>query len=138
MAAKNFWTDENQDILVKLWKKGTSARDIAEALGGSITRNAVIGKANRMGLSQQPKKAVAEEPERLTMPSLKHCQWPFGDPNDADFYFCGKPIVPDWPYCEEHCGEAYRTLNDKDEVPATDEEAKSEAPKPETKKPTGK
>ena len=116
MAAKNFWTEDNQALLVKLWKKGLSARAIAESLGGGITRNAVIGKANRMGLSQQPKKPTVEEPERLTMPSLKNCQWPFGDPNDADFYFCGQPVVPDWPYCQEHCNEAYRTLNDKDET----------------------
>ena len=131
MAAKNFWTDENQALLEKMWKNGMSARDIAEALGGGVTRNAVIGKANRMGLSQQPKKAEFKEPELLTAPSLKQCQWPFGDPNDADFHFCGKPVVPDWPYCQEHCGEAYRTLNDKDEAPAPNAESGSDAAKPE-------
>ena len=125
MAAKNFWTEDNQALLVKLWQSGSSAREIAETLGGGITRNAVIGKANRMGLSQQPKKVVVEEPERMTMPSTKHCQWPFGDPNDADFYFCGKAIVPDWPYCQEHCGEAYRTLNEKEEAETSEEEAKT-------------
>lgn len=123
MAAKNSWNEDNEAILVKLWQKGLPAREIAEALGGGITRNAVIGKANRMGLSQQPKKAAAPEPERLTLPSAKHCQWPFGDPNDADFYFCGAPVVPDWPYCQEHCGEAYRTLNDKEEALEDKEEA---------------
>ena len=128
VAAKNFWTDDNQDLLVKMWENGASARAIAEALGGGITRNAVIGKANRMGLSQQPKKALlVEEPEKLTMPSAKQCRWPFGDPNDVNFHFCGKPIVPDWPYCQNHCNEAYRTLNDRDNEPKAESPPKTEA-----------
>lgn len=119
MATKHVWTEEKQQLLEKLWKEGVSARAIAEELGGGVTRNAVIGKANRMGLSQQPKEgghvASPAEPEPASILSAKLCQWPFGDPNDNDFHFCGKPVVPDWPYCQEHCNDAYRSLNDKDE-----------------------
>lgn len=139
MAIKGFWTEEKQQLLEKMWKEGAVARDIAEALGGGITRNAVIGKANRMGLSQQPKEpqdvpCQAEE-EAVTILSTKHCQWPFGDPNDNDFHFCGKPAEPDWPYCQDHCNEAYRSLNDKDNDEAVEEEEIGMMATPEAKKP---
>ena len=53
---KNYWTKEKVEKS-KLWGQGVSARDIAEKLG-DISRNAVIGKANRFGLS---KKLSSEE-----------------------------------------------------------------------------
>ncbi|PIR86534.1 GcrA cell cycle regulator, partial [Candidatus Kaiserbacteria bacterium CG10_big_fil_rev_8_21_14_0_10_43_70] len=44
------WTDERADMLKKLWAEGLSASQIANRLG-SVTRNAVIGKVHRLGLS---------------------------------------------------------------------------------------
>lgn len=44
------WTDERVEILKKLWAEGLSASQIAGRLGG-VTRNAVIGKVHRLGLS---------------------------------------------------------------------------------------
>ena len=44
------WTDERVDLLKKLWTEGLSASQIANRLGG-VTRNAVIGKVHRLGLS---------------------------------------------------------------------------------------
>lgn len=44
------WTDERVDMLKKLWSEGLSASQIAGRLGG-VTRNAVIGKVHRLGLS---------------------------------------------------------------------------------------
>ena len=44
------WTDERVEVLKKLWLEGLSASQIAKQLGG-ITRNAVIGKVHRLGLS---------------------------------------------------------------------------------------
>ena len=35
------------------------------------------------------------------------CQWPFGDPGDEDFHFCGSPSLAGRPYCPEHCARAY-------------------------------
>ena len=49
---KNYWTKTKVEKLSKLWGQGISARDIAEKLG-NISRNAVIGKANRLGLSKK-------------------------------------------------------------------------------------
>ena len=46
------WTDERIKLLTKLWAEGQSASKIAETLGG-VTRNAVIGKVHRLGLSNR-------------------------------------------------------------------------------------
>ena len=48
------WTDERVELLKKLWADGLSASRIAAELGG-ITRNAVIGKVHRLGLSGRAK-----------------------------------------------------------------------------------
>ncbi|MGI9379687.1 MAG: GcrA family cell cycle regulator [Methyloligellaceae bacterium] len=44
------WTDERVELLKKLWSEGLSASQIANRLGG-VSRNAVIGKVHRLGLS---------------------------------------------------------------------------------------
>ena len=48
------WTDERVENLKKLWQDGLSASQIAKQLGG-VTRNAVIGKVHRLGLSGRAK-----------------------------------------------------------------------------------
>ena len=45
------WTDERVELLKKMWAEGLSASQIAAKLAGGVTRNAVIGKVHRMGLS---------------------------------------------------------------------------------------
>jgi GcrA cell cycle regulator len=47
------WTDERIERLKKMWHDGATASQIAEDLGG-VSRNAVIGKAHRLGLEQRP------------------------------------------------------------------------------------
>ena len=47
------WTDERIETLKKMWEDGQTASQIAEALGG-VSRNAVIGKAHRLGLQARP------------------------------------------------------------------------------------
>ncbi len=46
------WSDERVELLKKLWNEGQSASQIAKELGG-VTRNAVIGKVHRLGLSNR-------------------------------------------------------------------------------------
>ena len=48
------WTDERIDQLKELWERGLTASQIAEKLAGGISRNAVIGKAHRLGLKARP------------------------------------------------------------------------------------
>ncbi len=47
------WTDERIERLKKMWAQGATASQIADDLGG-VSRNAVIGKAHRLGLEQRP------------------------------------------------------------------------------------
>ena len=46
------WTDERVELLKKMWSEGQSASQIAKELG-AVTRNAVIGKVHRLGLSNR-------------------------------------------------------------------------------------
>ena len=55
------WTDERVELLKKLWADGLSASQVAGELGG-ITRNAVIGKVHRLGLSGRAKSASSSAP----------------------------------------------------------------------------
>ncbi|MFV0295719.1 MAG: GcrA family cell cycle regulator [Hyphomicrobiaceae bacterium] len=152
------WNDERVELLKKLWSEGLSASQIAGRLG-SVTRNAVIGKVHRLGLSgratttrmkshrprprpnavkrppakprfqqggntalralyqadTEPYVPTAEEieipmKERKYIQTLEecHCRWPIGDPQEADFHFCGKNKVAGLPYCEFHARRAFQ------------------------------
>lgn len=129
------WTDDRVALLKKLWGEGKTAAEIASTLGG-VTRNAVIGKAHRLKLSnrvspiQQNKKPAAPvkaAPEKK--PPQKHviaehdanregvslidlkpsqCRWPLGDPQEEGFGFCGDHRLSGLPYCSEHAQVAYQ------------------------------
>jgi GcrA cell cycle regulator len=194
------WTEERIDRLKKMWQDGATASQIADELGG-VSRNAVIGKAHRLGLEARPSPVKPGEekekpapaaaapapkaapPERIapkaaapaaqSSPAPAHptrtapqrsaqemqyrsigpggfvrqgpgdqqapippapprrlvpakpspevadktslldlndriCKWPMGHPGEPDFYFCGEPANPGFPYCVEHCGVAYQ------------------------------
>jgi GcrA cell cycle regulator len=192
------WTEERIERLKTMWANGATASQIADELGG-VSRNAVIGKAHRLGLEQRPspvkpgeekeaKKATAPAaaaarpaapkaeaakpapaapttaqapqagapqrsapemqyrsigpggfvrqgpgdqqapippaPPRRLVPAKpspevadktglldlndRICKWPMGHPGEPDFYFCGEPANPGFPYCVQHCGVAYQ------------------------------
>jgi GcrA cell cycle regulator len=151
------WNDERVELLKKLWADGLSASQIAGRLGG-VTRNAVIGKVHRLGLSgrattsrmksHRPRARVPTakrllkprfanignpalrnlylgdtEPysppaEELEIPTAERkyiqtltelsCRWPIGDPQHADFHFCGKGKITGLPYCEFHARRAFQ------------------------------
>ncbi|MBV8971912.1 MAG: GcrA cell cycle regulator [Sphingomonadaceae bacterium] len=48
------WTDDRIELLKTHWEAGMTASQIAEALGQGVSRNAVIGKAHRLGLEARP------------------------------------------------------------------------------------
>jgi len=201
------WTDQRVATLTKMWTGGSSAAEIAKTLGEGTTRNAVIGKAHRMGLSGRPspikKKAGAKTATKKTKATVKvkntakskikksvkvtktktklakkaapiqietevapaprrnlkgkvaptmiaidtppedggvalidlassMCKWPFGDPQEDDFTFCGLEIHPGTPYCPEHAIMAYqkssksRAAAKAKEAAAAEEEAEDE------------
>lgn len=179
------WTDDRVAILKKMWKDGHSAADIAKELGEGVTRNAVIGKAHRMGLSGRPspikgkssdkstaKKSTAKKATKKTETKAKKetkekktttrarkattnskvakkttnstlkseldreeivisnidtenppadggvalidltermCKWPYGDPREEGFTFCGRECYPGKPYCPDHVLAAYQS-----------------------------
>src|SRR5579875_1150199 len=55
------WTEERVEVLKRLWLEGFSASQIAKQLGSGLTRNAVIGKVHRLGLSGR---AAPSQPQR--------------------------------------------------------------------------
>jgi GcrA cell cycle regulator len=62
------WTDERVELLKKLWQDGLSASQIAAELGG-VTRNAVIGKVHRLGLSGRGQPTSSIKRQRRTHPT---------------------------------------------------------------------
>jgi GcrA cell cycle regulator len=58
------WTDERIATLTKMWESGATASQIADELGG-VSRNAVIGKAHRLGLKSRPSPVKPNE-EKVT------------------------------------------------------------------------
>lgn len=136
MSFEPSWSDEKTELLRSLWTEGLSASDIGKKVGK--TRNAVLGKAHRLGLAsridierpQRPStprvyvpKVKMEEPEPILEPPLvlddgsnvtvltindRHCRWPIGHPNEDTFHFCGLAPKADRPYCEAHARKAYQ------------------------------
>jgi GcrA cell cycle regulator len=141
------WTDDRVETLKRLWLEGQTASQVARALGG-VSRNAVIGKLHRLGLTggraapARPRRipgtsARSPRPMRAPAPRVKAspalpagfpeieptepglvrdaaalrphvCRWPIGDPQAADFSFCGRPAHGDGPYCPTHDRLAHR------------------------------
>jgi GcrA cell cycle regulator len=142
---KQTWTDERITMLKQMWGAGKTAAEIATHIGGAITRNAVIGKAHRLGLSGRISPITTKKIEKthhvpptaaamivepvyeksassVSMLQLteKTCRWPLGDPKKAGFHFCGARPVPGVPYCGHHATLAYqgttRKFNMTDDV----------------------
>jgi len=64
------WTDERIEKLTKMWEGGATASQIADELGG-VSRNAVIGKAHRLGLKARPSPVKANEKAEAAAPAPK-------------------------------------------------------------------
>ncbi|MBT6203466.1 MAG: GcrA family cell cycle regulator [Alphaproteobacteria bacterium] len=119
------WTDEKIERLKELWDQGLSTAEIGRELG--VSKNAVVGKSHRLALKPRPSpisgKAAVKAPKPKPKPKVKEssrvydviklgpqmCRWPFGDPGDHDFHFCGKTATVGKPYCDDHCAVAYVT-----------------------------
>jgi GcrA cell cycle regulator len=63
------WTDEKVELLRQLWLDGKSASQIAGELGDGVTRNAVIGKVHRLGLSGRVKTSAPAAPRVRQRPA---------------------------------------------------------------------
>jgi GcrA cell cycle regulator len=155
------WTDERVALLKKLWGEGKTAAEIAHALGG-VTRNAVIGKAHRLKLSNRVSpiqqnnkkpvgKPVEDKPlmrkvandtaisdmdiEGVSLSELKDkmCRWPIGDPKEPDFRFCGCQSIAGLPYCGDHAKVAYQAATRSRVLQAEDFEERERETEDDTK-----
>ena len=69
------WTQEKVNKLKELWGKGSTASQIAEIIGG-VSRNAVIGKAHRLNLSQKIKtRSSIQQAKTLTKQNLNETKF---------------------------------------------------------------
>jgi len=112
------WNEEMVAQLSKLWDEGLSTGEIGKRLG--VSKNAVVGKAHRLGLNSRPSpiKRSKPKPKKEQLPTLadlgpSSCRWPTGDPKEPGFHFCGKKSVPGKPYCAEHAEIAYVNTSKK-------------------------
>jgi GcrA cell cycle regulator len=80
------WTKERVEQLTKLWTEGLSASQIAAELGGSMSRSAVISKANRLGLTHGS--AEGASTPRSRTPSRRAEPSPTGTTSDQ-----GRPAL---------------------------------------------
>lgn len=101
------WTEAEIAMLHDGIAQSLSPRAIGVIVGKS--RNSVLGKAWRMGISFsgiRPKHVRLSDP----LPHLKHaqtCAWPIGDPGAPGFHLCGCDRVAEGSYCAEHMQIAY-------------------------------
>jgi GcrA cell cycle regulator len=138
------WSEEEKAKLRQLWDEELSTYKIAALMPGR-SRNAVIGKANRLGLPKRqggtpgpraPKKQyrystlerryvprkVVEGPELESQPCgiLElgdfRCKFPSGDPREAGFIYCGGWKRGNWlPYCDYHMQIAHKKAGEPEE-----------------------
>ncbi len=130
------WSAERIDTMTLLWKDGLTATDIAAKLGG-VTRCAVLGKLDRLGIVRSLPKGkraeVARKEQRLvrtaaapgptapklpapTRIDLQSKRLTFDELNastcrwpegESDYRYCGHQVEPGEPYCPEHGALAY-------------------------------
>ncbi len=100
--AQHSYTEHEEQQICEMWKKGMSARDISMVMGKNISRNAIIGKVHRMGLSAAKVAKPKHEMAKPTGEEVRACQWIEGDPAYKDTKFCGAPLSGRTSYCAEH------------------------------------
>ncbi|MFB2533154.1 GcrA family cell cycle regulator [Paracoccus sp. p3-h83] len=126
------WTDERVELLKKMWAEGQSASQIAKELG-SVTRNAVIGKVHRLGLSNRTTGAepeaepVAEKPVEKSVEKAAEAPVKAAEPA-SDKADRGRPA--DKP-AEKAADKPARPRAEKPVTePAADQDEADEAPPP--------
>ena len=131
MENNSVWNEKKLNKLKSLWDQGLPITKIGLELG--VSRNAIAGKAHRLGLpkrnspiskSGEPRKnenkADIQTDKELPLKILlrdvdwsrNRCCWPLGDPKLPGFSFCGTSIIPGRPYCEEHSRLAYTSTRE--------------------------
>ncbi|ABG31299.1 GcrA cell cycle regulator [Roseobacter denitrificans] len=87
------WTDERVELLKKMWGEGQSASQIAKELGG-VTRNAVIGKVHRLGLSNRATTGTKTETKAKAAPKAEAKPKPAPKPAEPAAQAAPEPATP--------------------------------------------
>jgi len=87
------WTEDRVSRLRELWGSGKTAAQIADDLG-DVTRNAVIGKANRLGLSKPGRPRIAK-PKAPVKRAMSRAQPPRPAPSSQELP--PEPLAPPPP-----------------------------------------
>lgn len=143
------WTSERVEQLTALCAEGLSASQIMRALGVGVTRNAVIGKIHRLGLTlarrvgsprkfnaavprlaravEFPPTPTEEEPAigpLCDVAAAGACKFIAGDVGAVDWRMCGHPAKTGSVYCAHHHARCYSPANtEKARKRAADAEA---------------
>ncbi len=105
-----------------------SAAAAAKRTQKPASRFAAIGNPALRALYQPEAEPFIPAQEELDIPLKErksiqtlgecHCRWPIGDPQHAEFHFCGKDKVPGLPYCEFHARRAFQPPQTRRRDPA--------------------
>ena len=93
------WTVDKINKLTQLWGKGNTASQIAQIIG-DVTRNAVIGKANRLHLPKHPSRI--EENEEIIYEESNNIEELY-QPKICSHSTCAMTAQPGREYCAFHC-----------------------------------
>lgn len=128
---KQIWTEEMVVALCRGHAAGRSAGEIAKDIG-TVSRNAVIGKARRLGLStrvtrsdrpRKPKpkanRTTPDLPQAVLLFDLEphHCRYPV-DGEGAETLFCAADTYLHHSYCLKHCEIAFNSFHARAEEAA--------------------
>lgn len=131
------WSEEQIDLLKKLWAAGEPAQAIAAKLG-DMSRSAVLGKvfrlrlkpvtagqrkaaqatrprssgtvARRRGIEPEPPAKKDRKGKTLFELNNRCCRWPYRRPGAEHYFFCGieeADLEAGVPYCPRHMKRAY-------------------------------
>lgn len=125
------WTDKQTELLCNLWNLNKTSGEIADAF--NFTRSKVMGKIYRLQkagvlelkgqdyikstpytgtvvkkLSQRNAVSLLKGLIKLEDLKSNQCRYPYGDPQDDNFAFCGKPTIKDKSFCEKCYAVVYQ------------------------------
>lgn len=122
------WTEERIEKLTKMWEGGSTASQIADELGG-VSRNAVIGKAHRLGLKARPSPVKAnEKSEAPAAPAVPKAAKPVAPPPEPKVA-APRPSAPA-PIPPQPAPRAAAPATPATEAKAPSEAATAAAPQP--------